>query len=133
MQLPDSTRELHLFTLCMTSSKVIPIRCEVLINKKPITMEVDTGAEDSLISDHTRKLHFPNAKLNKANVVLKMYTQETLPTVGELEAHVQYGTQSYQLRLVVITGNGLLLLGRDWLKFLKLDWPKVGRRIHTLV
>lgn len=69
-------------------------------------MEVDTGAEVSLISDHTCKLHFPSAKLNKTNVALKPYTQETLPTLRVLEVHVQYGTQFYQLCLVVITGNG---------------------------
>ena len=109
----------------MTSSKATPIRCEMLIEKQPITMEVDTGAEVSLISDNMRKQHFPNAKLNKTNVVLKTYTQETLPTLGELEVLVQYGTQFYHLRLVVVAGNGPALLGRDWLKFLKLDWQQI--------
>ena len=120
-----SSEELHLFTIGMTSSKATPIRCEVLIEKQPITMEVDTGAEVSLISDNMRKQHFPNAKLNKTNVVLKTYTQETLPTLGELEVLVQYGTQFYHLRLVVVAGNGPALLGRDWLKFLKLDWQQI--------
>ena len=120
-----SSEELHLFTIGMTSSKATPIRCEVLIEKQPITMEVDTGAEVSHISDDMRKQHFPNAKLNKTNVVLNTYTQETLPTLGELEVLVQYSTQSYRLRLVVVVGNGPALLGQDWLKFLKLDWHQI--------
>ena len=72
-----------------------------------------------------RKQHFPNTKLNKTNVVLNTYTQETLPTLGELEVLVQYSTQSYRLRLVVVVGNGPALLGQDWLKFLKLDWHQI--------
>lgn len=38
---------------------------------------------------------------------------------------VQYGTQSYQLHLVVVEGNGPPLLGRDWLQFLELDWHQI--------
>ena len=108
-----SSEELHLFSIGLTSSKATPITCEVLIDKKPVTMEVDTGAEVSLISDQICKLHFPNAKLSKTNIVLKTYTQEILPTVGELDVRVEYGAQFYQMRLVVVAGDGPTLLGRQ--------------------
>ena len=45
---------MHLFTIG-SSSEPQPIKCEVLIKGKSITMEVDTGAEISLISEDTHE------------------------------------------------------------------------------
>ena len=61
------SEELQVFTFGITSAKTTPIRCEVLIDRKPITMEVDTVAAVSLMSEHMRKLHFPDSKLSKTN------------------------------------------------------------------
>ena len=68
------------------SSKSGPIYCDVLVEGTPLTMEVDTGAEVSVISETTctRKSLFPESKLAKTNVVLKTYTHETIPVLGEL-------------------------------------------------
>ena len=46
-------------------------RCEVLTDKKRISIEADTGAADSIISEHMCKQHFSNAKLSKSDAVLK--------------------------------------------------------------
>ena len=74
-------------------------------------MKVDTGAEVSVISEQTCKLLFPHLTLCKRRVVLKTYTGETMPVVGELHVQVCYGTQSTCLRLVVVGGSGPTLLG----------------------
>ena len=79
-------------------------------------MEVDTGAEVSVISEQTCKLLFPHLSHCKSRVVLKTYTDETMPVVGELHVQVCYGMQS---------SRGPTLLGRDWLKSLKLDWHQI--------
>ena len=68
-------------------------------------MEVDTEAEVSIISDSTRRLLFTNVTLEKTYVVLKTYTEETIPVVGELPVMVQYGTQAKQLKLIVVSGE----------------------------
>ena len=38
---------------------------------------------------------------------------------------MRYKGQVRQLRLIVVEGNGPTLLGRNWLKYLKLDWPQI--------
>ena len=38
---------------------------------------------------------------------------------------VRYKGQVRQLRLTVVEGNGPTLFGRNWLKYLKLDWPQI--------
>lgn len=63
-------------------------------------MEIDTGADVSIISNSTRRSLFPNVKLEKTNLVLKTYTEETITVVDELPVMVQYGTQVKQLRLI---------------------------------
>ena len=66
--------ELHMFAFGANSSKLRPIYCDVLVEGTPLTMEVDTGAEVSVISETTctRKSLFPESKLAKTNVVLTL-------------------------------------------------------------
>ena len=42
----------------------------------------------------------------------------------------QYGSQVAKLVLVVVAGNGPSLLGRNWLKYLRLDWKQIAR-LHS--
>ena len=54
---------------------------------------------------------------------LKTYTEEGIPVLGRLNIHVSNGTQKAQL--VVVAGDGLTLLGRNWLKYIRLDWKSI--------
>ena len=69
-QVSNSTDEFYLFAIG-SSSKPQPIKCEVLIEGKPITMEVDTGAEVSLTSKFIRELLFPLMQPAQSSVILK--------------------------------------------------------------
>ena len=53
-----------------------PVEVQVTVNGKQLTMEVDTGAALSIISESTRKAVFPDEKLRPSNIVLKTYTEE---------------------------------------------------------
>ena len=60
-------------------------------------------------------------------VELMTYTGEQLDDVGQWNAQAQYGQQSKTFLLIVVTGDGLSLLGRNWQKHLCLDWKKIGK------
>ena len=90
-------------------------------------MEVDTGAEVSIISEATRKSLFPGLKPTRSNVVLKTYTEEVVPIVGELSIQVQYSDQTKQLKLIVVSGDGPNLLGRNWLTEIQLNWQQINK------
>ena len=47
---------------------------------------------------------------------------------GAIEVDVSYQDQKAQLNLLVVTGNGPSLMGRDWLSHVKLD----RTRLHQL-
>ena len=83
-----------MFSLGANLSKSRPIYCDVLVEGTPLTMEVDTGAKVFVISETTRKSLFPESKLAKTNLVLKTYTHETIPVLGELTVEVHYGAQT---------------------------------------
>ena len=56
-------------------------------------MEVDTGAAYSVISNVTYKASFSDIKLRKSDVLLKTYTNERIPVIGQLNVNVAYSQQ----------------------------------------
>ena len=53
--------------------------------------------------------------LRQSDLLLKTYTGEPLPVIGELNVQVRYEEQENDLALTVVAGDGPSLLGRDWL------------------
>ena len=82
---------------------------------------------------------FADETLHPSSLVLKTYTDERMEVMGTLNMQVQYGEQKKKLVLVV-GGNGPSLLGRNWLKHIKLDWSSIVavrtikmKPLHTLM
>ena len=88
-----------------------PITVTVKIEYTPLKMEIDTGAAISIIS---RKAKFS---------MLKTYTDEAMMVTGQINVCVNYGEQ---VVLVVVAGSGPSLFGRNWLKYLQLDWKCIA-------
>ena len=112
----------HMFKLKEPSSN--PIEVAVTVEGKSLTTEVDTGAAVSIISEATCRDKFRHLKLHKSKIVLKTYTDEPMQVVGQINVHVQYCGQTAPLVLVVVAGDGPSLFGRNWLKYIQLDWKK---------
>ena len=125
----SSSDEYFLHNLGEKSSH--PIMVSILANGTPLEMEVDTGADISIISDETRKALFPTQKVYKSDLILKTYTGEPIQIIGNLHMQVHYGEQFAKLVLVVVEGNGPSLLGRNWLKYLRLDWSQIAQMHAT--
>ena len=121
--MPD-TEDLNLFTIGETSSK--PIFVDVKVNGEPLTMEVDTGAAVTVISDETCKSRFPDVPMRKSSVVLRTYTGQQMRVLGEMEVKVEYKDQEKSLCIIIVSGNGPSLLGRNWLKYIRLDWAQIA-------
>ena len=95
------------------------------IGGKPVEMEVDTGVAVSIISKEHWLVLFPKVILSKPSVSLHTYTIPPIRVVGKADVPVQYGEYSGTLRLYVVQGSGLTLLGRDWLSCIQLDWTSI--------
>ena len=118
------------YTMYKTSSqtKVLLLIVKVTINEKTVSMEVDTGASVSIISEDTYNSVFTESKplLHKnTDVVLRTYTGQKIPVVGCCTVAVKHNNQTAQLPLLIVSGQGPNLLGRDWLRSLQLAWHTI--------
>ena len=111
-----------------------PLTLTVRLNEAKISMEVDTGAAVSLISDTTFKGLWPEASrppLQPSSVLLRTYTGEQLSLLGQVSVNVSYGGKCHKLLpLLIVRGNGPSLLGRDWVSTLALKLEELSV-LHT--
>ena len=59
--------------------------------------------------------------------MLKTYTGERVRPTGALDVTVECNEQKVQAQLLVVDTCGPPLFGRDWLKLIRIDWPRVFR------
>ena len=107
-----------------------PITIDLQIDGKDVCMELDTGAAVSIIGEKEAQEMFPNTKLRRSEMVLKTYTSDRIKVVGEIDVDVLYQNQSHALVLVVVSGDGPTLFGRNWLEAINLNWNQIA---HTRV
>ncbi|XP_064653028.1 uncharacterized protein K02A2.6-like [Lineus longissimus] len=101
---------------------------KMTVNDRQLSMEIDTGAAVTLMSEKTFVKEFGNiACLKPSRCRLRTYTGEPLPAIGRLDVKVSYQGTCYDLPLLVVRGAGPTLLGRDWLSVIRLDWKQVYR------
>ena len=103
-----------------------PILVEVQVNGQELTMEVDTGAAVSIVSEQRLKKVLPHAEIKATDVKLKTYMSERIPLLGVTRVTVKYREQRKKLTLYVTKGEGPTLLGREWLRSIQLDWKTIG-------
>ena len=108
--------------------KVQPLRASVLIDGNPLSMEVDTGAALSVVSEETWKKLGKDRELEFSDVILRTYSGEVIQVLGKQTVDVQYKDQSYALPIYIVAGSGPALFGRNWMKFIHLDW----REMHMI-
>ncbi|XP_043192677.1 uncharacterized protein LOC122365484 [Amphibalanus amphitrite] len=90
-------------------------------------MEVDTGAAVSVcsVADFDRLWPDRGPVLQPCSVQLKTYSEEPIAVLGQVEVDIDYAGQSARLPLVVVDGSGPCLFGRNWLEYIRLDWPAI--------
>ena len=60
--------------------------------------------------------------IQPTDIKLMTYTGKKLEVKGNICVQVQYQGQRKTLPLLIVGGEGLTLLGRNWLQHIKLDW-----------
>ena len=102
---------------------MIPVK----VNGKDYSMELDTGASVSIMSEEDWKKRFPTAPLQRSQVKLRTYTGEALDIVGQAHVQIAYQHQTANLPLQIIKGRGPSLFGRNWLRDIKLNWGSIKK------
>ena len=97
----------------------------LIIEGCPLSMEIDTGESVSVVPESFYKQYLSHMQLNSTAKKLRSYSGDTLKVLGELDVHTTYKEQRARLHLVLIARNPPALLGRTWLRKLKLDWSAI--------
>ena len=95
-------------------------------------MELDTGATVSLISQNTFKRFFPGTELQQSSTKLQSYSGESISVLGQLQVDVSYDNQCVELPLLVVSGKGPNLFGRDWMLQIQLLYNKLEENLQTI-
>lgn len=120
----EELEEYSLFN-CTSPRRAEPLEVDLQVEGQPTTMEVDTGAALSIVSEATYRRLWPQKTLQESRVKLHTYTGEPLNVLGSVEMDVHYQDQLVRLPLQVVQGNGPSLIGRGWLQHIRLDWRKI--------
>ncbi|XP_033103603.1 uncharacterized protein K02A2.6-like [Anneissia japonica] len=110
-----------------SKGSVAPITVQVKLNGVPLTMEVDTGASISIMSEtHYNNLWKGNKPpLAKSHTVRRTYTNGNVDIVGTTNVSVSYKNFVHELQLLVVKGSGPAMFGRNCLEYIKLDWQEL--------
>ena len=126
----ENFEEWPVYTMFAKSEDKKEIKVKVNINNCPINMELDTGSSVSLISQSLYNNKFKkSAPLKSSSIVLRTYTGQAVPVLGEFTAEVQYESQRMKLPLLVVGSEGPALFGRNWLHELWINWRDIH---HTI-
>ena len=115
----------HLFTVS-SGAKTSRINVEVLVNTTPVIFQIDTGASLSIINLHDyQKFLADSTTLMPSAKQLHTYTGHQDKVSGECSVTVSYQQQQISAILTVVENGSPPLLGRDWLRQLRLDWSSL--------
>ena len=95
------------------------------VDGKSLKMELDTVSAVSIISFDLYQQKFNRLPLHKTGLFLKTDTRENIMPVGVLKVPVDYQNQRELLDLYVVKNKGPVLMERDWLRKLRLDWCSI--------
>ena len=131
MELRKSDEEEQPFSLYSVQGEdeeagVLPYKVCMTLNGETVTFEVDTGCGFTILNMETFKEKVKNAPpLKKTCLKLRTFTKQKIKVMGKTYVKVNYKQQENILPNIVVKGTGPNLLGRWWMKHIKLDWAEI--------
>ena len=129
LELDEDNHEEEYTTFNLRSPTAPPLKVQVQIEGRNVTMEVDTGATYSVVGKKTFDNLFSEVKLQDSDITLTTYTGEPIVAEGQADIQVVYEGQEYSLPLIVAPGDTPALLGRNWMRKMRLNWNKLAEQL----
>lgn len=111
----------EIFTMDIQGNNNKPYFIKVCVDGQLIECEIDTGSRISAINEEFYKKHFGNKLISTDNLILRSYAGSRIESLGYINVKVCLGdVEADNLCLYVIKHGSRPLLGRDWLRALKI-------------
>ncbi|XP_060810048.1 uncharacterized protein K02A2.6-like [Amyelois transitella] len=108
-----------------------PYFVKIRVNSEILQFEIDTGSRISAINNSDYELLFRNSKMHSDNLILRSYSGSKIEPLGYILVDIKFkDVTANNVRLYVIEKGGPPLLGRDWLKALKITQITVNKLIE---
>ncbi|GBL98888.1 hypothetical protein AVEN_165714-1 [Araneus ventricosus] len=118
------TDETEIYTINFNESKD-KITLNVLINDKPVKMQLDTGACISVTSVRQFRKVSPQTKIEHSNVILRAFGGELIKPMYEATVVVKYKDQVKVKKIYLCDRELDPLFGVDWFKDFRLDLKEI--------
>ncbi|XP_060810604.1 uncharacterized protein K02A2.6-like [Amyelois transitella] len=92
-----------------------PILIDVCLGGKIISMELDSGSGNSVISEKLYEKYFSTYKLHQSYLRMCLYDGSKIIPLGYFTIEVFYSNTKKQLKIFVVRNGGPPLLGRDFM------------------
>ena len=120
-----------IFRTSESNSVTAPITKQIFMNNLPITMELDTGATRSLMSNDAYISMFRTSRptLRQTNIMLHAYGGLPLNVIGEIKVKISTSPEisGKDTTIIVVQGSGPALMGRDLLSLLNISSFSINR------
>lgn len=116
--------EENVFVNTVNGKESSSLKARVVINSRPVLMEVDTDACKSVIHKSDYEYLFSKVALEPVGFKLKVVTGDNVKIVGQISVKVVHRKRIVSLPLIVLESKSRFnpLLGRNWLNVLEPSW-----------
>ena len=116
------------------SSTTVPYEVRFKLNNTLVSMELDTGAARTIMSKSTYFSTFTNPpKLTKSSTKLWLYGKVNMKVEGQVTLTVKTSRgEINDLILLIVSGKGPTLLGRDWIAAMNIPIQKIVESINSV-
>lgn len=98
---------------------------QLKVNNVCLGLEIDSGSPVTIISEDDKQQYFRHNELQPTDTKLVSYCGTQIQVLGFLNVCVSSGIECHDLKLFVVKSKRKPLLGREWLRELKLNWNDV--------
>ncbi|XP_064461569.1 uncharacterized protein K02A2.6-like [Ornithodoros turicata] len=125
---PQSSKQDFSIVRCNSVTGIPPVKSMLKVEGKDVEFEIDTGSAVTLMPEPMYCQLQPSGTMKHCDLVLQTFTGDKVPIDGVIDVSVESKRGTEVLPLVVVkqcTVKLPVLLGRNLLKQLKLDWQSV--------
>lgn len=97
----------------------------LLVNNRWFRFEIDTGSAVTVVGLEEAEKLLGKLKINGTSTRLYNYSNQQIDCIGYTQVLVSAGGIKKQLKLYLVRGDRPALLGREWLRSIKLNWAKI--------